>query len=185
MAVSFWSATGSAISATACWCWPGRRSPGSHLLGRSHPPTTSDEEREALVGTARQPAVPARADHSRSPRSSARLLYNYTPLRALGLDRAQARDLRLPRLSACCIALAVSYALAAAARAGAGAGGPPADRRDRLGGGAAADARGARRGVRRGRRRHDHRRDRRCDHPARQHLPRRRRSTRSAWRCSR
>ena len=41
----------SAISATACWCSASPGSPGFGFIGRSHPPTTSDEERAALVAT--------------------------------------------------------------------------------------------------------------------------------------
>ena len=49
-------------------------------------PSADDQraEREDWSRAARQQAVPAGADHSRSPRSSARSLFNYTPLGALG-----------------------------------------------------------------------------------------------------
>ena len=70
---------------------------GFGFIGRSHPPTTSDEEREAWSRQARQQAVPAGADHPGDRAASARCVYNYTPLGAARLDRGQARDLRLPR----------------------------------------------------------------------------------------
>ena len=124
---------------------------GFGFIGRSHPPTTSEAERrdwsDRLGNRLFLPAliIPARADRH------ARL-----QLHALGirLDRGQARDLCLPRAWRAVLRRHLRLAEAPGNRAASG--GPPADRRHRLGGRPAADARLARRAVRRGGRR-------RCD----------------------
>ena len=112
------------------------------------------------------------------------LLFNYTPLKAIGLYRSQGGDLVLLGFGVI-IALADSSSGCGRRRRAAVEEGQPPDRLDRLGDGPAADARIARRHLRRGRRRHDDRRDRRRDYSARAASSLPCSSTRSAWSCSR
>ena len=129
---------------------------GFGLIGRGAPPTTNEGERltwsHQLGNRLFLPAliIPATA-------LAGTLLYNYTPLGALGWIEPQARDLYLP-LPRRLARLAGAVRLAQAAGGRAAAGGEAADRCDRLGRRAPADARGSGGGVRGGRRR---RRDRR------------------------
>ena len=120
---------------------------GFGFIGRSHPPTTSDEEREAwsrrLGNRLFLPAliIPMTA-------LVGTLLYNYTPLGGYGLIEAKRETYVFLGLGVAARA-GDHLRLAAAAGAGPAAGGQASDRRDRLGGGAAADARRAGRAVRR------------------------------------
>ena len=124
---------------------------GFGFIGRSHPPTTSETEREAwsakLGNKLFLPAliIPATA-------LIGTLVYNYTPVGGFGWIEAKRETYVFLGLGVL-LALGDDLRLAAAARARAAAGRPAPDRRDRLGGGAAADARGARRAVRGGGRR--------------------------------
>ena len=81
-------AGGDAIGDLATACWLGLAGlAGFGFIGRSHPPTTSDAEREAgPSGSAT--AVPARPDHPGTALIGT-LAYNYTPLGATGWIEAK------------------------------------------------------------------------------------------------